>query len=167
MDKNTTDPRCHHVRLWRPEVNIEDYHGYAYTENRRYITSYCLFTKKKKKKASTVNQSRTQRVKSWFLDKFWNPWNHSKDQLQSRETRRFQSSFARTLIRMLGGARCFFFRNRNICRWLYLKVSRIMVKRTNLPRSGTTSDVGGIISASRRKNTVSDSKIEIDRLTCN
>ena len=42
-----------------------------------------------------------------------------------------------------------------------------MVKRTNLPRSGTTSDVGGIISASRRKNTVSDSKIEIDRLTCN
>lgn len=40
-----------------------------------------------------------------------------------------------------------------------------MVKRTNLPRSGTTSDVGGMISASRRKNTVSDSKIEIDRLT--
>lgn len=41
-----------------------------------------------------------------------------------------------------------------------------MVKRTNLPRSGTTSDVGGMISASKRKNTVSDNKIEMDRLTC-
>lgn len=49
---------------------------------------------------------------------------------------------------------------------MYLKVSRIMVKRTNLPRSGTTSDVGGMISARRRKNTVNDSKIEMDRLTC-
>lgn len=33
MNKNTTDPWRHHVRLWRPEVNIEDYHGYAYTKN--------------------------------------------------------------------------------------------------------------------------------------
>lgn len=48
----------------------------------------------------------------------------------------------------------------------YLKVSRIIVNRTNLPRSGTTSDVGGMISASRRKNTVSDNRIEMDRLTC-
>ena len=47
----------------------------------------------------------------------------------------------------------------------YLKVSSIMVKRTNLPRSGTTSDVGGMISASSRKNTVSDSRIEMERLT--
>lgn len=47
----------------------------------------------------------------------------------------------------------------------YLKVSRIIVKRTNLPRSGTTSDVGGMISASKRKNTVSDNRIEMDRLT--
>lgn len=47
-----------------------------------------------------------------------------------------------------------------------LSVSRIMVKRTNLPRSGTTNDVGGMISASSKKNTVSDSRIEIDRLTC-
>lgn len=40
------------------------------------------------------------------------------------------------------------------------------MKRTNLPRSGTTSDVGGMISASKRKNTVSDNRIEMDRLTC-
>jgi hypothetical protein len=40
-----------------------------------------------------------------------------------------------------------------------------MVNNTNFPRSGTTSDVGGIISASKRKNTVSDSKIDIDKLT--
>ena len=41
-----------------------------------------------------------------------------------------------------------------------------MVKSTNFPRSGTTSDVGGMISASSRKNTVSDNRIEMDRLTC-
>ena len=41
------------------------------------------------------------------------------------------------------------------------------MKRTNFPSSGTTSDVGGIISASSKKNTVRESKIEIDRLTCN
>lgn len=40
-----------------------------------------------------------------------------------------------------------------------------MVKRTNFPRSGTTSDVGGMISASSKKNTVSDSRIEMERLT--
>jgi len=39
------------------------------------------------------------------------------------------------------------------------------VNRTNLPRSGTTSDVGGMISASKRKNTVSDNRIEMDKLT--
>ena len=32
-----------------------------------------------------------------------------------------------------------------------LKVSRIMVKRTNLPRRGTTREVGGMISANRRE----------------
>jgi hypothetical protein len=48
----------------------------------------------------------------------------------------------------------------------YLKVSRIMVNSTNFPSRGTTSEVGGMISASRRKNTVSDSKMEIDKLTC-
>ena len=47
----------------------------------------------------------------------------------------------------------------------YLKVSRIMVKRTNLPRRGTTREVGGMISASSRKNTVSESRMEMERLT--
>ena len=46
-----------------------------------------------------------------------------------------------------------------------LKVSRIMVKRTNLPRRGTTREVGGMISASRRKNTVRDRRMEMERLT--
>ena len=40
-----------------------------------------------------------------------------------------------------------------------------MVKRTNLPRRGTTREVGGMISAKRRKNTVSESRMEIERLT--
>jgi hypothetical protein len=50
---------------------------------------------------------------------------------------------------------------------IYLKVSRIMVKRTNLPRRGTTREVGGMISASSRKNTVSDSRMEMERLIYN
>jgi hypothetical protein len=37
-----------------------------------------------------------------------------------------------------------------------------MVKRTNLPRSGTTREVGGMISASSRKNTVKDSRMDMD-----
>lgn len=49
----------------------------------------------------------------------------------------------------------------------HLNVSRIMVNSTNLPRRGTTRDVGGMISAKRRKNTVSDRRIEIERLTWN
>ena len=40
-----------------------------------------------------------------------------------------------------------------------------MVKSTNLPRRGTTREVGGIISASRRKNTVKESRILIDKDT--
>jgi len=40
-----------------------------------------------------------------------------------------------------------------------------MVKRTNLPSRGTTREVGGIISASSKKNTVRDSRILIDRDT--
>ena len=40
-----------------------------------------------------------------------------------------------------------------------------MVKRTNLPRSGTTREVGGMISASSRKNTVSERRMEMERLT--
>ena len=46
-----------------------------------------------------------------------------------------------------------------------LKVSRIMVKSTNFPSKGTTSDVGGMISANSKKNTVRDSKMLIERLT--
>ena len=47
----------------------------------------------------------------------------------------------------------------------YLNVSRIIVNSTNFPSKGTTNDVGGIISANRRKNTVSDRRIEMDKLT--
>ena len=47
----------------------------------------------------------------------------------------------------------------------YLNVSRIMVKRTNFPSKGTTSDVGGMISASKRKNTVNDSNMLMERET--
>lgn len=39
------------------------------------------------------------------------------------------------------------------------------MKSTNLPRSGTTKLVGGIISASSRKNTVNDSRIDMAKLT--
>ena len=46
-----------------------------------------------------------------------------------------------------------------------LKVSRIMVNRTNLPRRGTTREVGGMISASRRKNTVRERRMLMERLT--
>ena len=45
-------------------------------------------------------------------------------------------------------------------------MSRIIVNRTNFPKSGTTNDVGGMISANKRKNTVRDSRIDIERLTC-
>ena len=41
-----------------------------------------------------------------------------------------------------------------------------MVNRTNLPSRGTTREVGGMISASRRKNTVRERRMEMDRLTC-
>lgn len=39
-------------------------------------------------------------------------------------------------------------------------VTRIMVKRRYLPSKGTVSEVGGIISASRRKKTVNDKRID-------
>ena len=44
----------------------------------------------------------------------------------------------------------------------HLRVSRIIVKSTNLPSKGTTSEVGGMISASSKKNTVSDSRMLMD-----
>ena len=40
-----------------------------------------------------------------------------------------------------------------------------MVKRTNLPRRGTTREGGGMISASRRKNTVRERRMLMERLT--
>ena len=64
---------------------------------------------------------------------------------------------------------CMVCNSKNICdrRLLrdHLNVSRIMVKRTNLPRRGTTSEVGGMISANSKKNTVRESKILMERLT--
>jgi len=47
----------------------------------------------------------------------------------------------------------------------HLKVSNIIVNKTNFPRRGTTRDVGGMISARRRKKTVRESNILIDKLT--
>lgn len=49
----------------------------------------------------------------------------------------------------------------------YLTVSSIIVNNTNFPSNGTTNDVGGIISANSKKNTVNDSKIDILNDTCN
>lgn len=46
-------------------------------------------------------------------------------------------------------------------------VTRIMVNSRYFPSRGTANEVGGIISASRRKNTVSDTRIEIHSVTCN
>lgn len=42
-----------------------------------------------------------------------------------------------------------------------LSDTSIMVNSRYFPKSGIASDVGGIISASNRKNTVSDTKIEM------
>lgn len=49
----------------------------------------------------------------------------------------------------------------------YLTVSKIIVNNTNFPSNGTTNDVGGMISANSKKNTVNDSKIDILNDTCN
>ncbi len=38
-------------------------------------------------------------------------------------------------------------------------------KRLTLPRSGTEREVGGMISARRRKNTVRESRMEMERET--
>ncbi len=48
---------------------------------------------------------------------------------------------------------------------VYLKVSNIIVNNTNFPNKGTTNDVGGMISANNKKNTVRESNILMDRLT--
>ena len=44
-------------------------------------------------------------------------------------------------------------------------VTSNMVKSKYLPSKGTAREVGGIISASSKKNTVSESRIEIHRVT--
>ena len=44
-------------------------------------------------------------------------------------------------------------------------VTRIIVNKRYFPSKGTASDVGGIISASSKKNTVKDTKIEMQRVT--
>ena len=45
------------------------------------------------------------------------------------------------------------------------RVTKTIVKRRYFPSKGTANDVGGMISASSRKNTVNDSKIEMQRVT--
>lgn len=40
-----------------------------------------------------------------------------------------------------------------------------MVKSKYFPRRGTASDVGGIISANSKKNTVNETRIEMDNVT--
>ena len=44
-------------------------------------------------------------------------------------------------------------------------VTSSIVKRRYFPSRGTAREVGGMISANRRKNTVSDSRMEIQRVT--
>ena len=44
-------------------------------------------------------------------------------------------------------------------------VTKIMVNRRYLPSKGTANEVGGIISASSRKNTVNDKRIDMQRVT--
>ena len=45
------------------------------------------------------------------------------------------------------------------------KVTSSMVKSKYLPSKGTARDVGGIISASSKKNTVKDRRIEMHSVT--
>ena len=45
------------------------------------------------------------------------------------------------------------------------KVTSNMVKSRYLPSRGTANEVGGIISASSKKNTVSERRMEIQRVT--
>lgn len=48
----------------------------------------------------------------------------------------------------------------------YLNVSNIIVNKTNFPSNGTTNDVGGMISASSKKNTVNESRMDMLNDTC-
>ena len=53
----------------------------------------------------------------------------------------------------------------NVLRHDYLIETRIMAKMRYFPKSGTTSDVGGIISTTRRKNTYKLVKMEMESVT--
>ena len=44
-------------------------------------------------------------------------------------------------------------------------VTRIMVKSRYLPSKGTANEVGGIISASSKKNTVNETRMEMQSVT--
>lgn len=44
--------------------------------------------------------------------------------------------------------------------------TRTMVNNRYLPSSGTARDVGGMISASSKKNTVNDTSMLLHRVTC-
>ena len=44
-------------------------------------------------------------------------------------------------------------------------VTSSIVKRRYFPSRGTAREVGGMISANRRKNTVRESRMEMDKLT--
>lgn len=46
-------------------------------------------------------------------------------------------------------------------------VTNIMVNNKYFPSNGMANDVGGIISANKRKNTVNDSRIDEHNETCN
>ena len=48
----------------------------------------------------------------------------------------------------------------------YLIETRIMAKIRYFPKSGTTSDVGGMISTTKRKNTYKLVKMEMESVTC-
>ena len=43
--------------------------------------------------------------------------------------------------------------------------TKIIVKRRYFPRSGTASEVGGMISANSRKKTVNDRRMEMHKVT--
>ena len=45
------------------------------------------------------------------------------------------------------------------------RVTKIIVNRRYFPNNGTAKDVGGIISASSKKNTVSDKRIDMQSVT--
>lgn len=45
--------------------------------------------------------------------------------------------------------------------------TKIIVKSRYFPSNGIANDVGGMISANSKKNTVNDTRIEMHNVTCN